>query len=48
MEDSDEEEAKEVVSDILSGASPQPQINKRTTLLKLSKANQENEVYNSN
>ena len=28
MEDSDVEEAKEVVSDILSGASPLPKINK--------------------
>ena len=47
MEDSDEEEAKEVVTDILSG-SPLPKMNKRDTLLKLNKANQENEAFNMN
>ena len=48
MEDSDEEEAKEVVTDILSGASPLPKMNKRDTLLKLNKGNQENEAFNTN
>ena len=39
IEDSDEEEAKEVVSDILSGASPLPKLNTQNNLLKLNKGN---------